>query len=106
MTDNRYGLKKDTPRKLAELMAFINAVRHEPPLFRAPSTREMAAEMNCSQNEICRRLGILERQGKITWTPGVSRSVIPALRKTEEFDRLLQEIWDAPVDPVDIIGGL
>lgn len=91
MTDNRYGLKKDTPRKLAELKAFIDDYRHTPPLFRSPSTREMAEEMGCNQTEVRRRLGILERQGKIIWTPGVSRSVIPAL--DDKVNKMFVEMY-------------
>lgn len=75
----RYSPRPSTLPKLDALMAYIAKYRYADDLHRPPSTREMAAESACSQAEICRRLGILERQGKITWTPGVSRSVIPAM---------------------------
>lgn len=87
----KYPPRDSTLPKLDALMAYIAKYRYADNLHRPPSTREMAAESDCSQAEICRRLGILERQGKITWTPGVSRSVIPAL--DDKVNKMFVEMY-------------
>lgn len=89
--DKKYPPHPSTLPKLDALMAYIAEYRRRPPLFRPPSIHEMAEASGCNQTSIRHRLGILERQGKITWTPGVSRSVIPAF-DTDRHAMILQEL--------------